>query len=369
VRSKGVHVEHDVLPGYVEMTLDPHDAVVPASIIERVERWLVPRFDAPRDGGHPTRAPASLTLSAGADRRPASVAEGVEESLEFLDAEARRFAIVTRPVGATPTRAMLLLNSGAIHRVANARLYVTLARRLAARGWDVMRYDLSGIGDSLPYPGDRENEVYSRHGVPDLDVAIAHVRRRHGVDEVHALGLCSGGYHAFKGAVAGSALTGVVVVNPLVFFWKEGMSLAYPPFEMIAAGAQYGASARDPRKWLKVLRGEVDVGAAARVVAHRAGARASALARDTARALHLPVRDDLAAELRGIADRKTALHFVFSLGDPGAVLLAESAGRTADRLTDSGAMSIDVLPQCDHALTVSWMHERLWQVLCSRLGA
>ena len=44
--------------------------------------------------------------------------------------------------------AVILLNAGLVHRVGPGRLYVRLSRRLAAHGFVVVRFDLSGIGDS-----------------------------------------------------------------------------------------------------------------------------------------------------------------------------------------------------------------------------
>lgn len=43
---------------------------------------------------------------------------------------------------------VVILNSGIIHRVGAHRVYVPLSRALAAAGFPVLRFDLSGIGDS-----------------------------------------------------------------------------------------------------------------------------------------------------------------------------------------------------------------------------
>jgi alpha/beta superfamily hydrolase len=59
--------------------------------------------------------------------------------------------IVTQAVGgAAPVHevALVFLNTGIIHRVGHHRMYVTFSRVLAAEGYTVLRFDLSGIGDS-----------------------------------------------------------------------------------------------------------------------------------------------------------------------------------------------------------------------------
>ena len=365
LQSGGSTVRHAVLPGFVEMMLDPHEAIPPEAMLSEFTDWLKERFptSALKGAGLHAAGGAETGAMPGTLRGPAAVAPGIEEQLCFLDAEQRLFGVVTTPGGVPPTRAMLLLNSGANHHIGNGRMYVRFARRLAARGWLVLRYDVSGIGDSLPHSGAPENEVYTRHAVADLEAALAFIRSRFGVARVETLGLCSGAYHSFKGAVAGLPIDGLFVANPLVFFWKPGMSLDYPPFQMVQAAEQLQRSMLQAGKWIKLLRGQVDLREVLRVVAHRAEDRARSLGREVARAEHLPVRDDLAAELTTVVRRGVALRFLFSVGDPGESLLRVGAGLTLSRLERRGALRIDHLADCDHSLSSAWMHEALWATI------
>jgi len=58
------------------------------------------------------------------------------------------------------------------------------------------------IGDSEPRAGEPENAVYSRTALQDVRDGLDFLRREYGARDVRALGLCSGAYHVFKGAVA-----------------------------------------------------------------------------------------------------------------------------------------------------------------------
>ena len=366
-RAAGRNVRHTVLPGFVEMMFDPHESVVPAGIVAELMEWLETTFSAMLDASAARAVPPTVASLAGSDR--AVVADGVEERLVLLDDAGRLFGVVTAPVGVRPTRAVVLLNSGANHHIGNGRMYVKYARRLAAAGWLVLRYDVSGIGDSLTHDGAPENEVYTPHAVSDLTTALEFLRREYAPARIEAMGLCSGAYHAFKGSVAGLPIDGVTVVNPLVFFWKPGMSLAYPPFQMVQAAAQYQRSMLEAGKWLKLLRGQVDLREIVRVVAHRMEDRTRSTAREIARAMHLPVHEDLAAELSGVVERGVALRFVFSVGDPGEALLRVGAGRRLARLDARGAVSLTYLADCDHSLSTAWMHEALWTQFARALGS
>ena len=73
-----------------------------------------------------------------------------EEAVVFGRASALVGVITDPPAGGRPAHAMavILLNAGLLHRVAPNRLYVELARGLAAQGFAAFRFDFSGIGDS-----------------------------------------------------------------------------------------------------------------------------------------------------------------------------------------------------------------------------
>ena len=236
LRGKGADVEHVCLSGYVEMMLDPHRAVVPEQIVDATVRFAVARGAArpstspspqtladlaPRDApSSPAPAaaplPGPVTLSMRAAPAPA-----VTEDLVRIDDNL--VGIASR--GAHPTgRAVILLNAGSIHRIGPNRLYVALARRIAARGDLVLRLDLAGIGDSRPRGTQPDNVVYSPTAVDDVGAAVAWCKRQD-ARTVTVVGLCSGAYHALKAAVAGHPIDAIVPINPLTFFWKPDMPL------------------------------------------------------------------------------------------------------------------------------------------------
>ena len=73
-----------------------------------------------------------------------------ETILEF-GPHRRLVGVLTRPESAERAGgdvAVVITNSGIIHRVGANRVHVRLARALAAAGVPCLRYDLPGIGDS-----------------------------------------------------------------------------------------------------------------------------------------------------------------------------------------------------------------------------
>ena len=114
--------------------------------------------------------------------------------------------------------AIVILNAGVIHRVGANRLHVRLAREFAPRGYLVLRFDLSGIGDSDP----RGDEVDLDRAVHrDVAEALNYLESEHGARSFIIFGLCAGANNGFRYAVTDPRVTGAVLIDSTAFptFW------------------------------------------------------------------------------------------------------------------------------------------------------
>jgi alpha-beta hydrolase superfamily lysophospholipase len=373
LRAKGDAVDLRRLPGYTEMVLDPHKAKVPEEIIAQVTAWVReaadPHPNPPPKTGEGTRKTGEGTREAVA-RIAADGGPGVIETATYLDGEGSLFGILTAPenkeASAGPqSKRILLLNAGSIHHVGPNRLYVGFARRWAAMGHVILRADVSGIGDSPPRQGEPENVVYSARAMEDIRLALDALRRRAGPGPTYVMGLCSGAYNAVRAAAAGQAIDGIVPINPLTFFWKEGMSLDYPAHRVVSEARRYSTSVMRLDSWKKVLRREVKLGPVAQVVVRRGAASVARHLRDAARTVGRPFPEDLGTDLGAIAKRGARIRFVFAAGDPGEDLLREQAGSAVSRLRNRGALTVNVIDGPDHTFTPVWSHPVLGDILTS----
>ena len=107
---------------------------------------------------------------------------------------------------------VLLLTTGLDHHVGPNRIYVKLARRLAAMGCVVFRFGFSGTGDSGPR---RDKLPASQSVIDETQQAMDYLERLMGVKWFILIGLCSGAVNAFRVAVADSRVKGAVLLNPL----------------------------------------------------------------------------------------------------------------------------------------------------------
>jgi len=388
LQSRGAKVERQVLPGYPEMMLSPHSAVIPGQMLTAALAWVrgmdgnaalrvVPAAGGPLPH---SAANGASTLVFGASTEIPAVddtdAPVIEKALH-LQPEGRIFGVLTYPktlprAQRSPDRGILLLNAGGTHHVGPNRMYVTLARRWASSGHAVLRLDLSGIGDSAPHPDEAENTIYSASAAGDIALAARYMREHVGTAKCYAIGLCSGAYHALKAAVGGVPLDSIVMINPLTFFWKEGMSLDGPlPQERVISEAQrYQKTVLRRDSWLKLVRGQVNVLRIAHILGRRAFSIVAQLGRDLARLMALPLPDDLGRELQTIAHGQTRMHFVFAAEDPGIELLRTQAGLTVRKLRRHKRLRIEVIGgrYCDHTFTSRRARAALTPVLESAIN-
>src|SRR3954471_20641299 len=99
------------------------------------------------------------------------------EAVVRFGAEDSLLGIVThtRPTSPELERpAVILLNAGVIHRVGPHRMSVILARRFAAAGFQALRYDLGGLGDSKAV---RSDLSFQERAVADARTAMDFLER------------------------------------------------------------------------------------------------------------------------------------------------------------------------------------------------
>jgi len=364
LQALGAAVEEPSWPGYAAMMSEPHDSLVPEAIVngvaERLRAWAA---ELP-----PAVTPARSAGGVHADTIVLDGEQPVTERPVWVEQDgARLFGILAIAAhGAAPSGVgIVLINSGAVHHIGPNRQWVRLARHWAAQGVAVLRLDISGIGDSPAREGAEENVVYSPYATRDLALAVDYLKREHGVDDCRAGGLCSGAYHAFKAAVHGKPIAAALVINPLTYFWKEGMSLhaQLAETEVDELVTRYRGGMFSRRQWSRLLRGELDLPLIAKAIGLRLFNLVRHNVRAALRACGVPLRDDLASELKAAARHGVRLDLVFADSDPGHDLLVRSAGSEVDRRRRAGSLTINFIERADHTFTSHDSRERLTRLL------
>jgi pimeloyl-ACP methyl ester carboxylesterase len=106
---------------------------------------------------------------------------------------------------------VLLLNAGLIHHIGPNRIYVKMARWLADLGFVVLRFDLSGIGDS----GVRKDKMpFAESVIDEVRQAMDYLEQFKGIKQFFFIGLCSGATAAAQISHADHRVKKVVLISP-----------------------------------------------------------------------------------------------------------------------------------------------------------
>jgi pimeloyl-ACP methyl ester carboxylesterase len=134
---------------------------------------------------------------------------------------------------------VVLVNAGVVHRVGPNRLYVDIARALASHGFPVLRFDLSGLGDShaVTSIGSLSESV-----VADVRTAFDFLAESRRATSFVICGLCSGANYSMLTAFADARVVGTILIDPTVSrTWRSTI-------------IHHARRLRHPATWGKVVR-------------------------------------------------------------------------------------------------------------------
>jgi dienelactone hydrolase len=375
--ESGAVVDYQALPGFVEMMLTaPQFAKLPQAMLQATRDWLlrlqVTPGSLPDTGDlrevEPSAAEAAQAAKLSLEGQDGAAETRLTERPVFLRAGAGLFGIVTEPCpDETRRRAVILLNTGSDYHIGASRMYVSLARRWARRGYFVLRMDLMGLGDSSVLPGKPDNEVFPPEALEDIGSGLQFMRERYGISDFTLGGLCSGAYHTLRASAAGLPVQRLLMVNPQNYFWDsrtmslEGLQLA----EVVANAEIYRERIFSAAAWSRLLSGQVNIWRIIRVYVQRPLLAVQSVARDLARALGIRLKHDLGRELESIVARGVRVVFVFARGEPGIDLLRLEAGRKVVKLARQ--CRIRIIDSADHTFSRSEPREVLEEVLSEEL--
>ncbi len=365
----GAAVTAAAWPGYAAMMRDAQDTAIPVSAARSLVDWLTART-APAPAPGFVSAPISVSASPNAGRLTAAA---YTEEAVFWNPAARLFGILTRPCVEGPRQqtGVVLLNVGANSHIGPNRMWVTLARQLAALGFPVLRLDTEGLGDSAHGAAPARQQLYRADAVTDVRAALSFLEARTGASQFTLVGLCSGAYTACLTACEDPRVTGQILINAQALDWKEGDALDVLMRQSYKPTITYVSSLRDPDVWKRVLYSQVDVKGITRVVGQRLAARSRAGLRSllSLALRRAPAETPAGSRLRTASERGVDTLFLFAAEDAGLELTLLHLGTTARRLTRLPGTHLTVIDNADHTFTSKSAREEMLSRITRHLQA
>jgi len=368
LKTHGIDTTVNRPPGYAGMMAEPQDTAVPREAIDGIVEWLSERAPTQRLALNADLLESRTSVTSFAWEGDGSITE----ELCWVDAPVPIFGVLTTPTGAKPGRPLFILaNAGSVHHVGPNRLYVELSRQLARHGFPSFRFDLRNLGDSARGSPAEENHPYPVTAIDDVEAALRWLTQLRGFNAVVVGGLCSGAHTAFHvgAAVDLPSLQAALLLNPLTFFWTPGMSLEIPSAHRTVRDAKYYAqSVRNPGKWLKLVKGQADLGYIIKFVIQRTTSLVRRFWSDSLELVGVRSSGRLASDLSRYGMRGRAIDFVFSRDDPGFELLNSGGRWVAGRLRRRGLSTVQFIEGADHTFSrKAWRDDVIDQIVAQAI--
>lgn len=252
--------------------------------------------------------------------------------------------VVTHPDREARLPMVLLLNAGMVHRIGPNRLYVRLANRLAAIGFRSLRFDLSGIGDSLPSEGPLP---FEQRALQEVRAVMALASRRYGVEHFVPVGLCSGADVGYALALSDERIVAAALING--GFVGVSAELLHEAQERIQVRF-HQTRLLNRESWKRLITLRSDLGAVRRTLSR-------VLRRGSPTAPRPSISEPLDA--RGI--RILRIHSEGSFTWDLLQLIFGPEGRS---LQGQEHVRLERIAGSDHVFTPLWAQERLLSAVC-----
>jgi len=254
--------------------------------------------------------------------------------------------IITDPhtvVNAHNHPAIVLLNAGVLHRVGPNRLYVKIARTLASAGFVVLRFDLSGIGDSkarrdnLPSP-------FEKSAVSEAQQAMDFLATARGVQRFVLMGLCSGADNAFRVACVDSRVVGAVLISFYAFGTTEYLFHSY------------SRRLLNYRSWWRLITGKSEIWGILR-------SRIAKQTRQLNKDWQVPSKEKDISDLRSMVKRGVDLCFIYPASGPFYYNYRSRLENEVRSLRSHGKIRVEFFSESDHVPTLLSNQELVVKVI------
>ena len=222
--------------------------------------------------------------------------------------------------------AMIIMTPGMLHNTGPFRLHSDIARSLAQQGVSSLRFDLSGIGESL---GVGASGKSIERAASEATEAMDYLMQQHNIQQFILFGLCSGADDSIQAALQDKRIKGVIAL--------DGVAYQTPKFKFNEA-LLLARKMLSLDKWMNKLH---------HLTGNNSAPASLAMGSDIR---EFPETAELACkELQQLVDNDVQLHFIYT----GGTEYYNYANQFYDMLPDMqwrGTESTRYFSQMDHVV-------------------
>jgi pimeloyl-ACP methyl ester carboxylesterase len=249
--------------------------------------------------------------------------------------------------------AIIILNAGLIHRVGPFRFHADLARLLAGNGFYVLRFDLSGLGDSAPNSGSENYETYT---VTDTGEAMTFVTSKTQITTFVLMGLCSGSDIIHAIATIDRRIRGGILIDAYGFPNREFHRHAkYQRFAHLAKAMA------TPGKWMPFLRRIVHLSNASNATSSVNPAALDIFGRNW------PTQQQIESDILAMVERGVKLLYIYTGGVSDYFNHKSQFNEMFPLVAATGKVTVEHFPKAGHTHYILRHREKLRNCICSWL--
>lgn len=236
---------------------------------------------------------------------------------------------------------ILLLNAGMVHRVGPNRLYVKLARSLAAMGFVVLRFDYSGFGDSSVR---QDHLPLAKSIVDETQEAMNFLETARGFNKFMLMGLCSGATASLKTAAVDPRVSATVLIN----IRANGEELRSYIKGRSALRKYWNFAAQNRGRWFAAIREKMHFQGLLNIF--------RALTNDVGGAIRggkksFTEAEETAAEVNALTSRGVRMMVICSEWDPGLDFMKVVLNEAKLQTGKNELLRFEIVPAADHTFT------------------
>jgi hypothetical protein len=245
------------------------------------------------------------------------------------------------PGAAGKLPAVILLNAGVVHRMGPNRLHVKIARRLAATGHVVLRFDFSGVGDSLER---RDSLPLEKSAVLEIQEAMDCLAELRHARRFVLMAICSGAAFSVQAALVDRRVTGLVLINAAGHRWGTDAELSRTMLRHYRRMTSFGSSRT--RRLRKLLTLDFDRGPLLTTLGRRL--RSALSGGETTP----PAAPGHVEAIRSLVDGGVRILMIYAEGDEGLDYYHLYLQEGLRPLEEADRLAVRVLSGANHTFTL-----------------